>query len=305
MPPIQTGNFSVVIAALEKSAEKLINQDKAEAQNTILDISSEIQFLAEISQNKESEYKKTQQKITEEISEIIQKEGVIRESYLNIQKDIDVLNVEISKEKTNKEDILATINSLQIQLINTENELRAHQAKLNELNDASASSIFRSILSLGLDRAIMGITTLVNDDTGRIKSLNEELSKYKNAIHQDDEKIKNAENILNYLNEKKRSSEALVAELSNREIDLQKHEKSCRQRLSYFTNVALFYGKLLIMSQEVEHRINDVIDIVDELNDTTPSIIDFDSSGKDLISLRQSLEKFDQLLSNEPVGEIN
>jgi hypothetical protein len=50
----------------------------------------------------------------------------------------------------------------------------------------------------------------------------------------------------------------------------------------------------------VEHRIEDVRDIVQQLDDEKPTIIDFDSSGADLISLRRSLERFDELLARSP-----
>jgi chromosome segregation ATPase len=300
MPYIQALNFGTVVSGLEKSAEQLKSQNKEEAQKTILGISNEIQSLAEVSKQKETEYKQAQQEISKKVSEIIQRETELRDSSLNIKRSIDELNVEMNKDEVDRSILLNQISSLQAQLQNTQNQLREHQAKLDELNDTSAASIVISIFSLGIDRAVKGIASLINDDTGHIKSLNDELSRYQNEIHQDDENIKNIGNKLSLLNEKKRSSEAIVDELSQREIVLQEHEKSCRQRLAYFTDVTLFYGKLLIMSQQVEHKIDDVVDIVEELNDSTPTIIDFDSSGKDLISLRQALEKFDQLVSDEP-----
>ena len=304
MSHIQAVNIGIVISGLEKSAEQLKNQNKEEAQKTILGISNEIQSLADISRQKESEYKQAQQEISKEISEIVQREAELRDSSLNIKRTIDELNVAIIKEETNKAALLETIYSLQTQLEAMGTLIREHQAKLDELNDTSPGSIWMSIFTLGLDRAIMGITTLINDDAGHIDSLNNEISRYINEIHQDDDNIRETGNMLNCLNEKKRSSEDLVAELSKKETDLQEHEKSFRQRVAYFTNIALFYGKLLVMSQQVEHRIDDVTDIVEELNDSTPTIIDFDSSGQDLISLKQSLEKFDQLVSDEPALEI-
>jgi hypothetical protein len=99
---------------------------------------------------------------------------------------------------------------------------------------------------------------------------------------------------------KKESSLALLEGLQHREAELHAQEKICRQKLAYFTDVALFYGRLLIMAQQVEHRIEDVRDIVQQLDDEKPTIIDFDSSGADLISLRRSLERFDELLARSP-----
>ena len=146
----------------------------------------------------------------------------------------------------------------------------------------------------------MGIETLINDDSGHIKSLNEEISRYQNKLNNDQNEIRKTESLLRELENKKNSSERLIAEYDKRAIELQKMEKEFRQKVAFFTNVALFYGKLSILLQQVEHRIDDVVDIVNELNDSTPTIIDFDSSGEDLISLKQALEKFDRFLGENP-----
>jgi chromosome segregation ATPase len=299
MQAIQAARFHTIISALENSADSLRNQNKEDAQKNILVISEQIQFLEKASQNKESEYQETQQQVTQELVEIIKREGELRERSLDIQNDINALNIEIKKQEADGRAIADQINTLQEQLRGAEAELREHQARLDELNDKSAGSIVRSVFLLGLDRAIMGINSLIENDTGHIRSLNDELSRYRSLVENDANAIRDTERILYQLDEKKRSSEALIDEFSRRAIELHEHEKACRQRLVFLTKVALFYGKLSIMAQQVEQRVDDVADIVNELNSSEPTITDFDGSEYDLISLRQALEKFDEILDGE------
>lgn len=299
--PQLTVQCKIVISALEKSAEQLKTQNKEEAQTTLKSISKEIEFLNTASQTKESESKYEQKKFTHELSQVIEDETKIRDNSLEIQRSINDLNVEISKEKTQEVEFLNHLHSLQEALARNEAELREHQRNLNELNNKSAESILRSILTLGLDRAIMGIGSLIENDAGRIKSLNEEIAQYKNQSEDDKRNIEIHESLLRELHNKEEYSQSLMLASKQREYELHELEENCRQKLTFFTNVALFYGKLLILLEQVEHRIDDVVDIVDELNDSTPTIIDFDSSEGDLISLKQALEKFDQFLYSEPI----
>jgi chromosome segregation ATPase len=300
MGSLQQGNFSTVWVALKQSAELLRNQHREEAETNIRAIAGQIRFLSSSAENREKESQALQQRIAADVAGIIQREGEIRDSALALQKEIDALNVEISKDQADIEALHGQVNSLLGQIGKAESELHYHQAKLRELNDDSAGSIIRSIFCLGLDRAVMGIAALVDNDAGRIRSLNEELSRFKEAMQHDQDVLRNAEQLLRQLAAKKESSLALLEGLQHREAELHAQEKICRQKLAYFTDVALFYGRLLIMAQQVEHRIEDVRDIVQQLDDEKPTIIDFDSSGADLISLRRSLERFDELLARSP-----
>jgi LPS O-antigen subunit length determinant protein (WzzB/FepE family) len=140
------------------------------------------------------------------------------------------------------------------------------------------------------------------NDAGCIESLRQELSKYHNQLEDDEKNIKINESLLRELHNKEESSQSLILTSKQREYELHKLEENCRQKLTFFTDVALFYGKLSMLLEQVEDRINDVFDIVEELNDSTPTIIDFDSSEGVSISLKQALEKFDQFLCSEPIS---
>ncbi len=297
----QQSQFSVVIGTLVKSADLVKNQRKEEAIKTILGISDEIQFLSDTSKTRESEYKDRQKEFTKLIQDIIKREAEVRQKSIDTQKSIDALNVQINAKATNERELIAALNSLETQMRDHEAELRAHQAKLDDLNDDSAGSIVISIFTLGIDRAVKGIATLVNQDQAKINALRPEINSYRDAVQKSKVNLIQTKNLLAQLQASKRSSEATVTQLKKREEELNQNEKACRQKLGFFTNVALFYGKLVIVAQQVDNRIDDVVDIIEELDDDTPTIIDFDGSGEDLISLKEALEKFDTFLDSEPV----
>ena len=296
MGTIQKNNFITVIEVLKKSVEELRQQKKEEATKTILSISKDIQSLFESSKKLKVSAEEEQQKISDTISEIIKSEAAIRESYLSTQKSIESINVSISTNSVKKDDLLEQIDSFRKELSDDERLLKEHRRKLDELNDSSAISIIRSVLSLGLDRAIMGVQCLINNDAGRIQELQNKIQKFKELLNNNSSEIHNAEELLKSLAESKRAYEVSLAQLREKENILNTNEQLSRNNLAFITNAALFYGRLSVMLVQIDHRIDDVVDIVAELDDKAPKIIDFDSTGKSLVSLREAMIKYDKVL---------
>ncbi len=296
MGTIQKNNFITVIEVLKKSVDELNQQKKEEATKTILSISKDIQSLFESSKKLKASSEKEQQKISDTISEIIKSEAAIRESYLSTQKSIDAINVSIRTNSVKKDDLMKQIDSFRKELNDDERLLREHQRKLDELNDSSAISIIRSILSLGLDRAIMGVQCLINNDTGRIQELHKQIERFNGLLNNNSLEIQKADELLKSLGESKRAYEVSFAQLKEKENILNANEHLSRNNLAFITNAALFYGRLSVMLEQIDHRIDDVVDIVAELNDKTPTIIDFDSTGTSLVSLREAMIKYDKVL---------
>ncbi len=301
MDTIQKNNFITVIEVLKKSVDELNQQKKEEATKTLLSISEKIQFLFGNSKKLKSSAEKEQQNISDTISEIIKSEAAIRESYLSTQKSIAAINVSISTNSVKKAELLKQIDSFRKELSDDERLLQEHRRKLDELNDSSAISIIRSILSLGLDRAIMGVQCLINNDTGRIQELQNQIQKFKELLNNNSSEIQKADELLKSLGESKRSYEVSLAQLKEKENNLHTNEQLSRNNLAFITNAALFYGRLSVMLQQIDHRIDDVVDIVAELNDKTPKIIDFDSTGASLVSLREAMIKYDKVLETSSI----
>ncbi len=302
MNTIQKNNFITVIEVLKKSVDELNQQKKEEATKTILSISENIQFLNDTSKKLKASAEKEQQNISGTISEIIKSEAAIRDSYLSTQKSIDAINVSISTNSVKKAEILKQIDSFRKELNDDERLLREHQRKLDELNDSSAISIIRSILSLGLDRAIMGVQCLINNDTGRIQELHKQIERFNGLLNNNSLEIQKADELLKSLGESKRAYEVSLAQFKEKENILNANEHVSRNNLAFITNAALFYGRLSVMLEQIDHRIDDVVDIVAELNDKTPTIIDFDSTGTSLVSLREAMIKYDKVLETSSVA---
>ncbi len=296
MNTIQKNNFITVIEVLKKSVDELNQQKKEEATKTILSILGNVEFLNDTSKKLKASAEKEQQNISGTISEIIKSEAAIRDSYLSTQKSIDAINVSISTNSVKKAEILKQIDSFRKELNDDERLLREHQRKLDELNDSSAISIIRSILSLGLDRAIMGVQCLINNDTGRIQELHKQIERFNGLLNNNSLEIQKADELLKSLGESKRAYEVSFAQLKEKENILNANEHLSRNNLAFITNAALFYGRLSVMLEQIDHRIDDVVDIVAELNDKTPTIIDFDSTGTSLVSLREAMIKYDKVL---------
>ncbi|VEB41056.1 chromosome segregation protein [Chromobacterium violaceum] len=298
MENIQQGNFSIIAIALEDSVQKLKESQKEAAENILRSIKDTVTRMEVISSRKEQEATLAQQHVKNDVSEILIREGEIRNSIAQVNLEINDFQVNIASKEQNKTELSNQINSLSWQLQSVETDLRRHRAKLDELNDTSVGSIFRSFFSLGLDRAAMGIAALIDDDAGRISSLREEIKRLQEERYTHEVQAVITSQILNHLYEKKNSSMRLISEFEVREKQLQMEERQSRRRLVYFTEISLFYGKLSLLLKQVDHRVEDVADIVGELNSTTPTIISFDPSNETLLTLRASLEQFDAFLQH-------
>ena len=298
----QKSTFNIVIDALQESATLLKNQQKEEAKNTISRIASEIEFLSETSQKREDEFQERQRELTKQIQNIMQEEAAVRQAALNTQASIRDVNQQIEGKRTNKQQLEKALASASDNLAANQRQLAKHQKKWDRLNDDSAGSIVLSIFTLGIDRAVMGIESLVNKDKQRIAALKPEIDRYRKDLQQSRVSLEQTEQLLKQLKRSKASSEAAVRELDRRQKQLHSTLKTCKDKAAFFTDVALFYGKLVVIANQVDHRIDDIEDIIAELDDSNPTIVDFDGSGEDVISLKDALTKFDSFLDDNPAS---
>lgn len=165
-------------------------------------------------------------------------------------------------------------------------------------NDQSALSIFVSVVSLGLDRAVVGIQTLVENDAQAIADLHGDLARRLQEYDKDKADLGRDEALLRDLEEQRGAYERELSVDRDRESALRALEAAYRAKVVALTEVALFYGKINVMLDDLDNRVLDVQDIVNALNDPTQRITDFDERGETLVSLRETLVNFDRLLAN-------
>ncbi|MBD9628155.1 hypothetical protein IB279_34965 [Ensifer sp. ENS06] len=305
----QTGSqavveFKTILQQLTQASELLKEQKTEEATASILAMSDTVDYLHSQAKLGEHMYAKEQQVTSELVKSIISDLGLLNQKITGIQQEIAKVSIEIHKDEQDAELLNQRIGQLVDQMRAAEVELAHHRRKLDELNDKSAASIVRSIFCLGLDRAIMGIITLVDQDEARIRSLNDERQRYRQERENDEGRLNATRDLLSSLQSQRDEYTRTIKQLEVAEDTLHQNEKAARRKLAYFTDISLFYGKLQAMCEGIETNIASVADVVQELNDAQPRIVDIDASGSELISLKAALYKFDALLGSEPIDAL-
>lgn len=297
-------DFKTVLDRLTEAADLLKDQKREEAEASIAAMSDAVKYLHSQAEMGEHLYAKEQQITSELVKSIISDLGLLNQKITEIQQQIGEVSIDIQRDEKSVELMNERIGQLINQMKTAENELAHHKRKLDELNDRSAGSIVRSIFCLGLDRAIMGIISLVDQDQAKIRSLSEERERYRQDRENNESSLDATRNLLSTLKAQRDECTRAVKEMEAAEDILHQNEKTARRKLAFFTDIALFYGKLHVLCDGIATNISSVADVVEELNDTRPRIVDFDSSGSELISLKDALFKFDAMLGDEPVVSL-
>ncbi len=300
----QVVEFKTILAKLGKATDLLKNQKQDEAEATVAAMSDAVDYLFSQAQLGERMYAKEQQVTSELVKSIIADLGLLNEKITGIQQEIAAVSVEIHKDEQSVELLNQRIGQLINQMRSAENELAHHRRKLDELNDKSAGSIVRSIFCLGLDRAIMGIITLVDKDEAKIRSLTDERDRYRQERERDEGQLSATRDLLASLQGQRDEYTRTIKQLEATEDTLHQNEKAARRKLAFFTDISLFYGKLQAVCDGIGTNIASIADVVEELNDSQPRIVDIDASGSELISLKAALFKFDAMLGDEPVDAL-
>ena len=298
-------SFDIVLKGLHKSAKQLEEQQQEAAKKTIEGISGEIQFLEDIAKRREREFEEKQLEFAKLVQEITLEEARIHDSARKTQIDIKGVEGQLRSKKATQAGLTTSLKKLDEQVKDLNEKIEAAQRRRDRLHDDSAGSIALSIFTLGLDRAVMAIDSEVKHDRQTIKDLSPEIRTFRSQISRNQQDLKSTKNFLKKLGQQHSDLSAEIKKLQAREMELHNSQSACRKKAAFFTDVALFYGKLVVLANQVEHRIQDVADIVAELDDETPRIVDFDGSGEDVISLGVALTKFDSFLDDNAAWNQN
>ncbi len=290
-----------VVSSLTKAAS-LIHQERQEAAIAIITtMQNNVIFLHKQTLKGEMLYRQEQKTVTDAVASLVFQVGELNSEIAQIQKRIAELDVRIKAEDVNAYELQRQLAALSSLLTIAEAQRREHQRKLNELHDCSVGRIFLSILCLGLDRAIMGIKSLIEQDAARIKILMDEINRYRTAMASGESQLKVARQLQMTLRDEQKRNETQTQTLTKTMEKLHQEEKSVRIKLAAITEVAAFYGKLRVICESVRKNILWVLDIIEELNDDQPRIVDIDASHTELVPLRTALAKLDDLLSSDRV----
>ena len=302
----------LIIDSLKKAAIALENQDKQTAINTLSEITDEVAHFKKAAESSENEARKMQSATTHQISELLQREGKAHADCEQAKRELDATYGEIASKKVSIQDFNLRIANSNRELEHYYDELRQHEARIADLNDTSAGSIILSILSLGLDRAIKAIAIEIDGVRDKIEIARRTIGAFTRELSILQSQLDGDNNRVNTLNAIVGQKEQQIKELDFLEFKLHNQEAIQRKRLAFFTEMNLFYIKLQDLLNNVNHRLDDIHDIVDELDNQTPTITSFDPSRHDLLSLNQAillfgtaLEQRTPLTSSEPVFDQN
>ncbi|WP_225086737.1 hypothetical protein U1R68_18865 [Pectobacterium colocasium] len=295
--------LKTVVAGLTEAATYLDHQRKEEAIAVVTRMTDDVTYLHTQTIQGEQLYKTEQRKVTEAVAAIILQSGKLNAEMMKIQTQISDLEIEIKKGDVNMQELQQHLEALSHNLSNSERERNEHQRQLDRLNDSSVGSIFASIFSLGLDRAFLGIKSLVDQDAARISILRDEINNYQNALKEDENKLKVARNLQVTLRDQQKHDEGSVTALEKQVEELHQEEKNTRTKLASITQISGFYGKLKVICENVSENITWILDIIDDLNDDQPRIVDIDASGVELVPLRTALARLDSLLNTPQIQQ--
>ncbi|GKX42237.1 hypothetical protein SOASR015_12710 [Pectobacterium carotovorum subsp. carotovorum] len=292
-----------VIAGLTEAANHLHNKRKEEAIAVVTAMTDDVTYLHTQTIQGELLYKKEHKEVTETAASIIRQTGTLNAQMGQIQTQISDLEIKIKKQDVDTQELQRHLDHLSQSLGNSERERNGHQRQLDRLNDTSVGSIFASIFSLGLDRAFLGIKSLIDQDAARIGILRDQINQYSEALKEDKNNLKVSRDLQVTLHEQQHHYENTVKALEKQVAELHQEEKNIRTKLASLIQVAGFYGKLKVICESVSENITWVLDIIDDLNDDQPRIVDIDASGQELVPLRAALARLDNLLSTEKVQQ--
>ena len=115
---LTTDNLQTVVTAMKSAVEQLGHKNREAAKHTISGVSTTIQRLHQLSQDREQEYITLQANFAKMVREIITYKNALHTSLQGIQNGINNLKVEVEKKNTDHEETKKQIEQLRQQVRN-------------------------------------------------------------------------------------------------------------------------------------------------------------------------------------------
>jgi uncharacterized protein (DUF2249 family) len=298
-------NSLFIIETVKQAAVALENQDQQKAINTLNKITNEVIKFKKEADVLEVKSANDQNENTIQLSKLIKLKGDAHADYERTKKELDLVYRGVTSKKVSLANLNKGIDANHQELKRYEEHLWKNENRIKELKDDSVGSIFLSIFTLGMDRAVKAIAIEVDgvkNEIPKIKSiislLNKNLNGLKEELFNDEREI---DRLLAVSNEK----ENTIKDLQFDEFKLHKQERVIRKKVIFFTEINLFYIKLQNLLKNISNSINDVSDIVSLLDNETPTIASFDPSMQDLISLKEAILIFGENVDKKTTMESN
>ena len=276
----------------------LAEQKREQASDMALSMREDVSRLHVIAMQGQAYYEREQRAATADVAAIRVQIGRLQDEIRKTGRDIASLEVEIAKKGADLAHLGKQMQQMNAKLGQARRDLQEHRDNLARLNDRSVGSIFRSIFCLGLDRAVLGIKSLVDQDQARIRTAEDEIRKYGQELEKNQKSEQAARKMLSALKEQQGSLQAIGRKLDENRTQMERNEQTLRAKMTFWLEMALFMGRLDTACTDIDHSIIGLQDIIGELNDQRPRIVDFTGAEVERISLAAALDRFEALLRN-------
>lgn len=296
--PMAYSELRQILNDLKQVGAELANQQQEAATDIVRSMHDKVEQLHQVALQGQGHYNQLQQQTAQEIAAAVEAIGQQKAQIDETARQMGVLEQDIVGQEAGAAELNRQIGDVQGRLVQAERDWREHQRRLDELNDSSAGSIIRSIFCLGLDRAIMGVRSLVEQDKARANTARDEIRRYQQALMENEAGRNTASAVLSALRAQRGQLEAQSAALSVSKQQLESNEVTLRAQMGFWVDIALFMGKLDVACLSIDNGLSGITDIIGELNDTTPRIADFGGAEGEMLSMAQALGRFEELLEN-------
>lgn len=292
-------NSKLIIQTLKQSAAALENQDQQTAIRSLDKITAEVVAFQKEAATLKTKTAASQKESVAQLSKILKLKGEAYADHQETKKGLNLAYSQVASKKVSIGDLNQRIANNNQELKNSEKKLRQNEARIRDLNNDSAGSIFVSIVTLGMDRAVKaigieidGVKDQIKNTKNTIRRLEENRRSLEKELARDENEVSRLEGVI-----KKKADK--IKDLEYEEFRLQNKERMKRKKVVFFTEINLFYIQLQNVLTNVTNKINNVKDIVSLLDNQTPTIASFDPCKEDLLTLEEALLLFGNHLDNK------
>jgi hypothetical protein len=277
-----------VIDNLYQAAADIEKQDRQSATHKLISIKEIVTNYIEIAKKYKNESERWQKDANDIVSKLLLQKSKIHEDSKSIEKKLQDVNANKNTIKQSLRILLQNKADYQSKKAEYERKREGAIAKKNE--KLSPGKIAALVFTLGLyyikiNKDIKDAEKAIRDADDHIRQFDGEIASLTSRLENNNSEIRK---YLSDIDQKKLK----IRSLSFSEFNLQNQEIIAKRKTVYFTEINLFCSKVQNMLNNIDTKIIDTLDIVEQLNNETPTIESLAYSGHKRITLKQAILNF-------------
>jgi hypothetical protein len=283
-----------VIDNLYQAAADIEKQDRQLATDRLISIKGTITHYTEIAKKYKEESERWQKDTNAAVSNLILQKSKVHDDCLQSEKKLQGANAAKNTLKQSLKTALQAQQDYQSQRAAYQRKREAAITKKNK--KLSTGEVFALIFTLGLyyikiDKDIKDAERDIRNADDHIRQLDAEINRLTNELG----KLNSEARV--YLEDIDRKK-AEIGRLSFSEFKLQNQEVIEKKKVVYFTEINLFCSRVQRMLDSVDTQISLIFDIIELLDNKTPTIESLTYSGGNSITLKQAILDFGNYIDN-------